>query len=272
MDLISNNTNNNSHSLIPYLNDIIDKSTKYKIPFAVGMDADGDQLLYGLESCPHLLVAGTTGSGKSVFLNNVILSALCNKECAIALIDIKRVEFSPYKDNRRLCLPVADNIASANNTLINILYEIENRYKLFEKYHCRNITEYKQKIDNSMYYIVLVIDELADIVLQSKVFEKRLIRIAQIARAAGVHVVAATQRPDSKILNGLIRANFPSRVCFKVQNASNSKIVLDRTGAEYLRGCGDGLIFPSGFNNPIRFQSPIISNDDFNSLLNSLKN
>lgn len=261
MDLIQQNNNNKSYDLLPFLQDIVDKKSRFVLPFAVGVDSDGCRLMYGLEKCPHLLVAGTTGSGKSVFLNNAI-NSLFLSDTAFIFIDVKRVEFSQYENITRLAYPNSYTVSQARTALKTVCYNMDLRYQELKNSKCKNIQEYNQTHEKKLDYIIIVIDELADLILFDKSIEKYIVRIAQLGRAAGFHLITATQRPDSQILSGLLRANIPSRICFRVQSASNSKIILDKTGGELLQGNGDGLIFPTGFNSPIRFQAPIISTTD----------
>lgn len=224
---------------------------KEVLPLVIGQDETGKRLFFDLVKAPHLLAAGSTGSGKSVFVHNCILSHIYSGRSSICLIDVKQVEFSLYEDIPHLAADIAYNSRDALNLLKNLCFTMDNRYTKLKSHGCRNIAEYPGK----MQYITLFIDELADLMLSDKRIEKYLVRIAQLGRAAGIHLIVATQRPDATILSGLIRANIPSRVCFAVQKATDSRIILDRTGGEKLQGNGDGLLLPIGQNTPVRFQA-----------------
>ena len=240
------------------------------LPMIIGQDENGNKLYYDLVKMPHLLVAGSTGSGKSVFMHNCILSTLYRGRSSIVLIDVKRVEFSMYEDIPQLAAPVVYDYVSALRTLKNLCYTMDNRYKLFQDHKCRNIEEYTNK-GYKMQYITLFIDELADLIMQDKRIEPLLIRLCQLGRAAGIHLVVATQRPDSSILSGLIRINIPSRVCFSVQKATDSRIIIDTSGGENLTGKGDGLFLPIGSKEPQRFQAPFTSTQALEKIIELAK-
>ena len=234
-----------------FFKEISSGSRKEVLPLVIGQDENGKRLFFDLVKAPHLLAAGSTGSGKSVFVHNCILSHIYSGRGAICLIDVKQVEFSLYEDIPHLAAEIAYTSRDALNLLKNLCFTMDNRYAKLKNHGCRNISEYPGK----MQYITLFIDELADLMLTDKRIEKYLVRIAQLGRAAGIHLVVATQRPDATILSGLIRANIPSRVCFAVQKATDSRIILDQTGGEKLQGNGDGLFLPIGQNSPVRFQA-----------------
>lgn len=238
----------------------IKNQTEKNIPLIIGSTEDGRRLFYDLTKCPHILAGGSTGSGKSVFMHNLILSTFYSSGVNLLLIDVKRVEFSIYDNIPHLVAPICYDSKTALNALKNLCFEMDKRYKLLKDTNVRNISEYKQN-GGKMNYICCFIDELADLMLSDKRIEKYLIRIAQLGRAAGIHLVVATQRPDSNVLSGLIRANIPTRVCFAVQKSTDSRIILDTSGGEKLGGAGDGLFLPIGSKNPIRFQSPYISTE-----------
>lgn len=241
------------------------KLSDYKIPLIIGQSENGTRLYYDLVKCPHLLAAGATGSGKSVFMHNCIVSAIYSGICNIVLIDVKRVEFNIYEGIPHLCHNIAYNPRAAFITLKDVNAEMVRRYQILKENKCRNIEEYRQN-GGKLNYITVFIDELADLLLDDRRIESQLIKIAQLGRAAGIHLIVATQRPDSTIISGLIRVNIPSRVCFAVQKSADSRIILDQTGGENLRGAGDGLFLPIGQKKPLRFQAPYISTaalDDF---------
>jgi hypothetical protein len=196
-----------------------------------------------LTKMPHLLVAGQTGSGKSVFLNAAILSILYKmkpNECRLALVDPKRVEFAPYKGAPHLYAPVATKLDQIERMLTNLVEEMEHRYELLEQADERNIAAYNKVADKKLPYIVVVIDELADLMLVSDHgVEEQITRLAQLARAVGIHLIMATQRPVVEIMTGLIKANMPARVAFKVASKQDSRVILDEPGAEQLRGAGE---------------------------------
>ena len=229
-----------------------------EIPLIIGSSENGTRLYYDLTTCPHLLTAGATGSGKSVFMHNCIVSAIYSGKCNIVLIDVKRVEFNRYENIPHLCHSIAYNPRAAFIALKDVNAEMIRRYELLKDNNCRNIQEYRQN-GGKMNYITVFIDELADLLLDDQRIEKQLVKIAQLGRAAGIHLVVATQRPDAQIISGLIRVNIPSRVCFAVQKTADSRIILDQKGGENLRGAGDGLFLPIGSKHAVRFQAPYIS-------------
>lgn len=253
-------------STFNYLTLDIAKDRDYILPLAIGQTENGDKIYIDLVKCPHLLAGGATGSGKSVFLNNCIMSLLFGAKSALCLIDVKRVEFSIYEGLSNLAAPIAYSTKEAKKLLKNICFEMDKRYKVLKDNNCRSISEF----NGNMQYLTVVIDEVADLLLQDKSIEPLIVRIAQLGRAAGIHLILATQRPDSTILSGLIRANIPSRVCFSVQKATDSRIILDESGGERLRGSGDGLLKVSG-TPTIHFQSPYISTQNIIKFVDHLK-
>jgi S-DNA-T family DNA segregation ATPase FtsK/SpoIIIE len=242
----------------------------YILPLAIGRTEDGSKLFYDLVKCPHLLVGGATGSGKSVFLNNCIMSLIYGKKSALCMIDVKKVELSLYEDITPLAAPIAYDVKAAKNLLSNLCFTMDNRYKTLKENKCRTIEEYINK-GYKMQYITIIIDEIADLFMQDKRIEPLVIRIAQLGRACGMHLIIATQRPDSHIISGLIRANVPSRVCFAVQKATDSRIIIDTSGGEKLAGKGDGLFKPIGSRDCIRFQAPYITTEDIINTTEKIK-
>lgn len=237
------------------------------LPLFIGLDDSGNPLYYDLRKAPHLLVAGSTGSGKSVFIQNCILSLMCGNRAEIVLIDAKKVEFSIYNNlGGAFHDPITDinEISYILDSLCNIM---DDRYNDMTKCNCREFSEYaKIKPVNP---IVVIIDELADIMLQNrKAVEKSIIRIAQLGRACGIHLIVATQRPSTDIITGLIKSNIPSKISFSVSSAIDSRVIIDSKGAENLNGNGDGLFKPIGQDEPTRIQAGYI---DTNTLLQVLE-
>ena len=229
----------------------------YEIPLAIGETENGTRLYFDLCDMPHLLAAGATGSGKSVFIHNFILPTLYSCKGNLVLIDVKRVEFSMYKDIPHLATGICNDTKTALKALKNVNAVMLDRFETFEKCKCRNIKEYREN-GGKMNYLIVIIDELADLVMIDGRIENEIIRISQLGRAAGIHLILATQRPDATVISGLIRANIPTRVCFAVQKATDSRIILDMSGGETLHGRGDGLFLPVGSKQPIHFKAPYI--------------
>jgi S-DNA-T family DNA segregation ATPase FtsK/SpoIIIE len=203
-----------------------------------------------LTKMPHLLVAGTTGSGKSVFLNVAILSLLSKlgpEQCKLALIDPKRVEFALYRSIPNLYAPIATRPEQIDGLLSSLIDEMETRYLELEKADVKSITDYNKQAKIKLPYIVLVIDELADLMMTGdKSISDKITRLAQLARAAGIHIIMATQRPVVEIMTGLIKANMPARVAFRVESKQDSRIILDESGAEKMKGSGEMLFKCNG--------------------------
>lgn len=247
-----------------YFNDIITSdsfsASSAKLPLALGKTRNGTPLVVDLSTMPHLLVGGATGSGKSIMLQTIINSLLINEKQFInfALIDPKRVEFSYYSSLSQLYGPVSRDVTGAMNLLESLVAEMENRFSRLERSGARDINTYKGK----MPYIVVVIDELADLMMVSKkVTQDYICRLAQKSRACGIHLVIATQRPSVDVVTGLIKANFPARLSCQVSSAIDSRILLDRNGAERLSGKGDAIINCSE-HNFARFKGSFISERD----------
>ena len=252
------NSNRQKVGIYNYTCDISGGLAGYEIPLIIGQTENGTRLYYDLVKMPHLLAAGSTGSGKSVFMHNCILSALYSGKTNIVLIDVKRVEFAIYEGLPHLCAPIRYTAPDALATLQDVNAELTRRYDMLQQNGARNILEYRNRGGN-LNYIAVFIDELADLFLTDKRIEKEVVKIAQLGRAAGIHLVVATQRPDAQMISGLIRANIPTRVCFAVQKATDSRIILDQSGGEKLRGAGDGLFMPIGSKEALHFQAPFIS-------------
>lgn len=254
-----------------------------KIPVSLGKDIMGNNFVADLSKTPHLLVAGSTGSGKSVCVNSFISSILINKrpdEVKLVLVDPKKVELSNYNGVPHLLCPVVTDPKKASIALQNIVKEMEKRYDMFADEKVKNIGGYNEKIadlikrnpeDNTlrlMPYIVVIIDELADLMLvASKEVEDSIMRITQMARAAGIHLIVATQRPSTDVITGVVKANIPSRISFAVASQIDSRTILDMGGAEKLLGKGDMLYKPMGENVPIRIQGNFISDDEIERVI-----
>lgn len=254
-----------------------------KIPVSLGKDIMGNNFVADLAKTPHLLVAGSTGSGKSVCVNSFISSILINKrpdEVKLVLVDPKKVELSNYNGVPHLLCPVVTDPKKASIALQNIVKEMEKRYDTFADEKVKNIGGYNEKIaelmkknpeDNTlrlMPFIVVIIDELADLMLvASKEVEDSIMRITQMARAAGIHLIVATQRPSTDVITGVVKANIPSRISFAVASQIDSRTILDMGGAEKLLGKGDMLYKPMGENVPIRIQGNFISDDEIERVI-----
>jgi|GEM_PF-597283 len=222
------------------------QSVKGELPICLGVDIAGRPVYADLAKMPHLLIAGTTGSGKSVGLNTFILSLIARKkpnEVKFVLVDPKRIEFSVYNDQRYMLCPVVTDNALASATLAYLVEQMEERYSIFEKELVRNISEYHEKC-GAMSYIVCVIDEFADLIAADKTVDDHVQRLAQKARAAGIHLMLATQRPSVDVVTGVLKANFPTRMSYKVASQVDSRTILDMPGAEDLLGRGDALYLP----------------------------
>lgn len=249
--------------------DLIDQ----KLLYPIGKDLMGRSIFAEMDKMPHLLVAGATGSGKSVFMNVMIISYLLRTspdELKMLLIDPKKVEFAPFVNIPHLIAPVISDSAEASRALKIIVNMMENRYEVFSNLGVRNITAYNEMIvkkpqDNLeiMPWILVVIDELADLmIVAGKEVEGSIQRITQLARAAGIHLVVATQRPSTDVITGIIKANIPSRIAFEVSNGIDSRTILDQVGAERLLGKGDMLFYPVGEPAPMRVQGAFISDEE----------
>ena len=223
---------------------------KGALPICLGVDVCGKPVFADLAKMPHLLVAGTTGSGKSVGLNTFILSLMRAKkpgDVKFVMIDPKRIEFGMYNNNKYMFCPVVTENKEAAGVLSYLVDEMERRYNLLEENMCKNIKDYNEQY-GKIPYIVCVIDEFADLMAADKNVSEYIIRLAQKARAAGIHVVLATQRPSVDVVTGLMKANFPTRLAYKVASNADSRTILDTVGAEDLIGRGDALFLASDGN------------------------
>ena len=250
------------------------KNNSHKIPICIGKDIAGKIEVIDLSKTPHLLVAGTTGSGKSVFINTILASLLYKfspNELKLILIDPKMLELSVYNDIAHLLTPVVTEPKKSIIALKWVCKEMERRYSLMNEENTRSLEGYNQKSIDKMPYIVVFIDEMADLMMTAgKEVEHYVQRLAQMARACGIHLVMATQRPSVDIITGSIKANFPSRISFQVASKYDSRTVLGEIGAEQLLGNGDMLMSKNG-SNLIRYQSAFISDDEVNKLINEIK-
>ena len=249
------------------------KNTSHKIPLCIGKDISGNIEVIDLSKTPHLLVAGTTGSGKSVFINTLLASILYKfspEELRLILIDPKMLELSVYNDIAHLLTPVVTEPKKAIITLKWVCKEMERRYALMNEENTRSLEGYNQKSIEKLPFIVVFIDEMADLMMTGKEVEHYVQRLAQMARACGIHLVMATQRPSVDIITGSIKANFPSRISFQVASKYDSRTVLGEIGAEQLLGNGDMLMSKNG-GNIIRYQSAFISDNEVNKLIKEIK-
>ncbi len=250
------------------------KNTSLKIPLCIGKDISGNIEVIDLSKTPHLLVAGTTGSGKSVFINTLLASILYKfspEELRLILIDPKMLELSVYNDIAHLLTPVVTEPKKAIIALKWVCKEMERRYSMMNEENTRSLEGYNQKSQEKLPYIVVFIDEMADLMMTAgKEVEHYVQRLAQMARACGIHLVMATQRPSVDIITGSIKANFPSRISFQVASKYDSRTVLGEIGAEQLLGNGDMLMSKNG-GNLIRYQSAFISDNEVNKLIKEIK-
>lgn len=254
-----------------------------KLAVTLGRDIMGNPQYCEINKTPHLLVAGSTGSGKSVCINSMIISILMRTrpdEVRLILVDPKKVELSVYNGVPHLLAPVVTDPKKANIALKKMVAEMEKRYDLFESSGTKNIAGYNDYIDkkneklsdseklNRIPYIVIIIDELADLMLvAAKDVQDSIMRITQMARAAGIHLIVATQRPSTDVITGVVKANIPSRIAFAVSSGIDSRTILDSIGAEKLLGKGDMLFLPQGENTPIRIQGTFVSDDEIKSVV-----
>lgn len=247
------------------------RDDSYRLPVVIGKDVAGFARYIDLARMPHLLVAGATGSGKTVFLNTLILSLLYRhspKTLRLIMVDPKRVEFTIYKNIPHLLCPVIYNSEKTCNALKWLVGELERRLFVLSEAGSRDITSYNKKAKEPMPYIVLVIDELADLMAtRKKEVEAGIVRLAQMARATGIHLVLATQRPSVEVITGLIKANVTARVTFQVASQVDSRTIIDMAGAEKLLGSGDMLYLTSDSSKPRRAQGPYISEKELNKVV-----
>jgi DNA segregation ATPase FtsK/SpoIIIE, S-DNA-T family len=257
---------------------------KFQIPILLGKSVSGDYVMADLAKMPHCIIAGATGSGKSVCINTIVMSILMNAkpdEIKLIMVDPKKVELTPYSNLPHMLAPVITEPQGACAALMWLVKEMESRYEFLKLTRVRNIASFNnRKIDKEaeealgceipekMHYIVGIIDELADLMMvASNDIETPIARIAQMARAVGIHLILATQRPSREVITGLIKANFPTRISFKVASRVNSQIILDETGSETLLGNGDMLFLPPGTSHLLRAQGAFIRDEDINKVV-----
>jgi len=272
------------------LREVIDVTTQQanKLLFSLGRDISGHAVVGDLSKMPHLLIAGATGSGKSVCINGIIATILMRTkpdEVKMMMIDPKKVELNVYNGIPHLLAPVVTDPKKASMALMKVVAEMERRYELFSETGTRNIEAYNEQVaqynevvsedesHSSLPYIVVIVDELADLMMvASKDVEDAITRLAQMARAAGIHLIIATQRPSVDVITGVIKANIPSRIAFSVSSQTDSRTILDTGGAEKLLGRGDMLYMPVGMSKPIRVQGAFLSDDEVQRIVEHCTN
>lgn len=279
----------NKENNMVYLRDILEaesfKNHPSRIAFAVGKDIGGQVVVTDIGKMPHLLIAGATGSGKSVCINTLIMSLIYKAnpdDVKVIMIDPKVVELSVYNGIPHLMLPVVTDPKMASGALNWAVAEMDDRYKKFAKYNVRDLKGYNDKVEKiqvleaadkpqKLPQVIIVIDELADLMMVAPgEVEDSICRLAQLARAAGIHLVIATQRPSVNVITGLIKANVPSRIAFAVSSGVDSRTIIDMNGAEKLLGKGDMLFYPSGFPKPVRVQGAFVSDTEVSSVVDFL--
>ena len=247
------------------------RNAKEHLCIGLGKDISGDIISADLAKMPHLLVAGSTGSGKSVCINTIIAGLLYRAtpdEVKLILVDPKVVELSNYNGIPHLLTPVVTEPKKAASALHWAVAEMERRYKAFADSRVRDIKTYNAQAAEKMPYIVIIIDELSDLMMVAKVdVEDAILRLAQKARAAGIHLILATQRPSVDVITGIVKANIPSRIAFAVSSQTDSRTIIDMGGAEKLLGKGDMLFYPMGYNKPVRVQGAFVSDDELNKIV-----
>ena len=251
------------------------KKREIKLPIALGKSISGEPITSDLSSMPHLLIAGTTGSGKSVCINTIILSLIYKHTpdiCKFILIDPKMLELSTYEGIPHLLCPVITEAKKAASVLGWVVKEMESRYRLMTKVGVRNIDGYNEKHKVKMPYIVVIVDEMSDLMLVAgKEIENYIQKLSQMARAAGIHIIMATQRPSVDVITGTIKANFPTRISFQVTSKIDSRTILGEQGAEQLLGKGD-MLYMSSANRITRIHAPYVSEIEIDKVNNFLRN
>ena len=255
-------------------------NSKSKLAFALGKDVSGEAVVADIAKMPHVMIAGATGSGKSVCINTLISSIIYKakpSEVKLVMVDPKIVELSVYNGIPHLLIPVVTDPKKAAGALAWAVQEMENRYTMFASKGVRDLKGYNEAVEQKgelgkLPHIVIIIDELADLMMVAKGdVEDAICRLAQKARAAGMHLVIATQRPSVDVITGLIKANIPSRIAFAVSSQVDSRTILDQVGAEKLLGKGDMLFFPTGAPKPTRIQGSFISDKEVEKIVNFVK-
>ena len=246
-------------------------ATKGGLPIALGADAGGSSVAMDLSGLPHMMIAGATGSGKSVCINSIVASLLLTKppdQLRMLMVDPKQVELTPFNGIPHLVLPVITEVDEVSPMLRGLIREMTRRYKAMAEAGTRNISGYNAKARDPMPYLVLIVDELADLMLVGGFeIEQSLVRLAQLGRAAGIHLVLATQRPSVKVVTGLLKANIPSRVAFAVASQVDARVILDSVGAEKLLGKGDMLLLNNDAPKPRRVQGTLVMDEEIEKLV-----
>ena len=261
------------------------QKSKAKLAFAVGKDIAGKVIVADIAKMPHLLVAGATGSGKSVCINTIIMSLIYKadpEDVKLIMVDPKVVELNVYNGIPHLLIPVVTDPRKAAGALNWAVAEMMKRYQLFAEYNVRDLKGFNEKVSNlepaennpkKMAQIVIIVDELADLMMVApKDVEGAICRLAQLARAAGIHLILATQRPSVNVITGLIKANMPSRIAFAVSSGVDSRTIIDMNGAEKLLGKGDMLFYPTGYPKPVRVQGSFVSDKEVQQVVDYLIN
>jgi len=280
----------NKTNQVVYFRDLIDNDLfrrfKSNVAFAVGKDISGQIVIHDIAKMPHLLIAGATGSGKSVCINTLIMSLLYKsspEDVRMIMIDPKMVELTAYNGIPHLLIPVVTDPKKAAGALNWAVEEMTKRYQIFSNYNVRNMEGFNKKVKEQgpnedpqfkhMYQLVVIVDELADLMMVAhKEVEDSIVRLSQLARAAGIHLVIATQRPSVDVITGLIKANVPSRIAFAVSSGVDSRTIIDMVGAEKLLGKGDMLFYPTGYTKPVRVQGAFIDDDEVVAVVDYIKN
>ena len=246
-------------------------AAKGGLPIALGQDTGGSPVVLDLAALPHVLIAGATGSGKSVCINSIIASFLLTKtpdQLRILMVDPKRVELTPFNGHPHLVCPVIVDTEEVNSALRGLIREMLNRYKMMEETGARNIEGYNKRAKEKMPFLVLIVDELADLMMVGGFeVEQNLVRLAQLGRATGIHLVLATQRPSVNVVTGLLKANIPARVAFAVASQVDSRVILDAVGAEKLLGKGDMLLLHNEWPKPTRVQGTLVYDQEIDQMV-----
>lgn len=264
-------------SLREMLSKKVMQENRSKTAFSLGLDVSGQEVVADLAKMPHLLIAGTTGSGKSVLINAIISSILFRaspEEVKFIMVDPKRVELTPYNDIPHQLTRVITDVAKVGNALGWLVNQMEKRYRLFEEMGVKNITGYNEMSGfQAMPFIILIVDEMADIMMSKNAgdIEGKIVRLAQMARAVGIHLILATQRPSVNILTGIIKANIPARIAFQVTSMIDSRVIIDTPGAEKLLGKGDMLYIPPDVAKPKRIQGAFVSEKEIKNLIDFIR-
>lgn len=275
----------NSKSAIVYLKEILEsqdfQNAISKLTLGLGKDILGQPIVTDLANMPHLLIAGTTGSGKTVCVNSIIISLLFNAspdEIKFVMVDPKMVELAMFNDLPHLLCPVLTDPKKVSAALAWVVNEMERRFKMFSHVGARDIDGYNKKITTAeetlekMPYIIVIIDELADLmVVARQQVEEAITRLAQLSRAVGIHLILATQRPSVNVVTGVIKANFPARISFQVASKVDSRTVLDMNGADKLLGKGDLLFLEPGQHKPVRAQGSLIFDNEIEKVVDFIK-